>query len=275
MAFAKTLLINFALYFFIGHIESKNVTCPFSPLCSCNLEDVRVTAICFVDKTFPDFKATDLPIGKITVYGHFTEIYDNAFHLFSKLNRTDIELIYNKIDEPTKIAEHTDLKTFSGTFETQQEYGINSLTFTRYNPVNLDQSPVSNLAALSIIRSNLTAAPTASIAANPQLSSVYLRLNEIKSIKPDDFNLPSQPLTYIDVADNLITDVDDFSEWLQVSKSNILNLSNNPKWICDSSIDWMANFVLCDPVQIQLEINLCTEDGGFVFEYLNKTATCS
>lgn len=103
--------------------------------------------------------------------------------------------------------------------------------------------------------------------------SVSLNNNQLTTIQLAGFS--SDTLQFLDVSNNKISSVDKtFSAWLWSSTKNILNLSNNAL-PCDTSIQWMANFVICQPNQIKLSGNELCQSGQTIWDYLATFSDCS
>jgi hypothetical protein len=106
------------------------------------------------------------------------------------------------------------------------------------------------------------------------LTTLSLTQNVLTTLETAYFHLPS--LTSIVASYNSISTVDPlFSKWLSHSAGNILNLNYNGRWQCDSSLQWMASYVICSPRQIIVDVQtaLC-QNGDPLVNWFVSYAKC-
>jgi len=246
--------------------------CPFNDGCYCNTApDGSVAVSCSLnDNTFPQFTASNLPISTLEIAGDFTAIYDNAFYLLSNISNAFVLIIKNDFNSPNS------LQIYDNSFVTQIPGGIVDIDFSFFIPVNVGvMENAKYISTLQVQSANMSTVPDLTNFSG--LKYVNLIDNVITSIKPSDFNLPATPLQTISMLYNKVTSVDpSFATWLSMSKQNVLYLSKNPLSTCDSTVQWMANYAVCTPIQIDLTGVNCAraEGGGSMVEYLTPFAKC-
>lgn len=108
------------------------------------------------------------------------------------------------------------------------------------------------------------------------ISNVDISNNLLSKLESSSFNLES--LTYINASYNRISNIDyGFFEWFSKSKANTISLQGFTPFQCNSSMQWMANFIICDYPNSQIQVSDGThcQSGGYVFDYLTPFADCS
>jgi hypothetical protein len=116
-------------------------------------------------------------ISLVSVYGTFTNIYDNAYYLLKTLNEATVCLQQQQGRPST-------LMTYEDTFATTNPKGITSLQFFYFNPINL--TTVSNnqdITSLLIQKSNLGIFPVDAINHFPNLNTLDLTNNMISTVQ--------------------------------------------------------------------------------------------
>jgi hypothetical protein len=242
--------------------------CPFNDGCYCNVAPDGTYAVsCSVDTNFPVFTASKLPISTIEIAGDFTAIYDNAFYLLSNITNAFVLIIKNDFNNPSS------LQIYDNSFVTQKANGIINIDFSFFIPTNVGQmANAKYISTLQVQSANMSTVPD--LSSFTGLTTINLIDNVITSIQPSDFNLPATPLQTISMLYNKVKTVDSkFASWLSLSKKNILYLNDNPLNTCDTSVQWMANYAVCMPIQIDLTGVSC-QSGGTMIDYLTQFAKC-
>lgn len=105
------------------------------------------------------------------------------------------------------------------------------------------------------------------------LSLSYGALNSIGVANPKE--LPTT-LTTVIVSHNKLTFIDEsVNGWLNQTSDKVLDISSNgdDMFICGDDIKWMANYVVCTPMQIVADDTACN-DGTSLLDYLKQFASC-
>lgn len=267
----------------------------------------------YSNNEFPSFSYfTSTPISLVTTYGEFTNVYDNSYYLLTTMSNATV-CLENYASKPTNLTTYE--TTFETTNPTgisslmffyynpqnlttmSNKQGITSLTiqnanllmvpdvvpqFTNLNTLDLSKNQISqiNIASSSLSYIEFSYNQIVNLDTNSfQLSSlvrisIIIKNNWLTELKYASFHISSKSVT-IDVSNNKITSVDpQFATWLQSSANCILNLSGN-ELPCDSTVQWMANFVICAPAKILLTRTEKCLSGETLYNYLKQYATCN
>jgi len=254
------------------------------------------------------------PISQVTIFGSFTAIYDNAFYLLTNMELANVCLssqtsgsqILTTYPDTFQTANTNGISTLSffqynpqnlSTMSNNQY--VTSLTIQKANlfsvpdsvkifpaltQLDLSNNQISNftfdpsslktLTNIDLSYNQITKLEPNSLQLNSWSSkTIKINNNQLVSLPFNAFNMTTNSTT-IDASNNKITAVDaDFSKWLSSLVNNTLNLSNNPL-PCDSTIQWMATFVICQPAKIILARTETCDDGEPVYDYLIPYAKC-
>lgn len=106
------------------------------------------------------------------------------------------------------------------------------------------------------------------------LSLQQLRLNNCSILQNVDISdvtkLPAS-LHQINLRSNDIREINENLQiWLSIESSNIIDISLNSNYSCQTSIQWMAKYVICQPIQIVAELTYCAGTNELLTSYLAK-----
>lgn len=124
--------------------------------------------------------------------------------------------------------------------------------------------PLANLPLKTIdllITYGMTSLKTLSFTTFPQLTTVEL----------SDYTKLPQSLQVINMTNSPVNTISsDVQYWLSSSKDKYLDISYNVNLTCDSTINWMATFVCCSPVQILASGAACATSKQALTSYLQS-----
>lgn len=261
---------------------------------------------------FPIFSYCTNTFHSVSVLGNgISAIYDNSFYLLANMTNATVCLSnpYGYVETVTTYSETFRTEKKNGikelyfysynpvnisTMSNSDEIQLLSITSAELETVP-DLRPFTSLST-AIFDYNKIVTVEKHTFNNPRLTQVSLNGNPVTEIEPkafssgsiysidlsntkmsslisDGFNFTS--LKEILAENNNITYIDPkFSNWLSLSTNNTINLEYNQPYPCDSSMQWMASYVVCPPQQILIHSNALCESGEPMLNYLINYAKC-
>lgn len=171
---------------------------------------------------------------------------------------------------------------------TFNDLGINSFQkLANLKQLRLDSNPISSIqpgasnglsSLLDLGLNSLNMAEFDLLASYVLTSLIVFHINNsplLTTIQLSDYQKIPDNIEKFDFSFNNLTTVSsNVQYWLSASAGNELDILNNLQYICNPSIQWMAKFAACIPIQIETSGTVCAQTKQPLIYYLRTFNPC-